>query len=117
LLRLLVDENIPKKLAILLKKLNVDITRLQDLGLRGISDKELINTANELRRTILTRDSDFTTPSLLSLVGNGVIYISYQPSRDEIPRLAKRIASIAKQLEPKPGLLIVIEHEHIEVYG
>ena len=117
MLRLLVDENILKKLAILLKKLNVDITRLQDLGLRGISDKELINTANELRRTILTRDSDFTMPSLLSLVRNGVIYISYQPSRDEIPSLAKRIASIAKQLEPKPGLLIVIEHEHIEVYG
>ena len=116
MLRLLVDENIPRKLATILKELNVDTIRLQDLDLRGISDKELINTANELRRTILTRDSDFTTPSLLSLARNGVIYISYQPSRGEISRLAKRIASIAKQLEPKSGLLVVIEHEHIEVY-
>ncbi len=117
MLRLLADENIPKKLAILLKKLNVDITRLQDLGLRGISDKELINTANGLGRTILTRDSDFTALSLLSLARNGIIYIAYQPSKDEIPRLAERIASIVKQLEPKPGLLVVIEYKHIEVYG
>ena len=116
MLRLLVDENIPRKLATILKELNVDTIRLQDLGLRGIGNKELINTANELGRTILTRDSDFTTSSLLSMVRNGVIYISYQPSRDEISRLAKRIASIIKQLEPKPGLLVVIEHEYIEVY-
>ena len=55
--------------------------------------------------------------SLLSLVRNGVNYISYQPSKNEISRLAERIASIANQLEPKPGLLIVIEHEYIEVYN
>ncbi len=117
MLKLLADENIPKKLAVLLKKLNVDIIRLQDLGLRGISDKELINTANKLERTILTRDSDFTTLSLLSLTKNGVIYIPHQPSKDEILRLAERIASITKQLEPKPGLLVVIEREHTEVYN
>jgi len=116
LLRLLADENIPKKLAFLLKKLNVDTIRLQDLGIRGISDNELINIANKLERTILTRDSDFTTSNLLSLARSGVIYIQYQPSKNEIPILAKRIASIAHQLEPKPGLLIIIGHEHIEVY-
>ena len=117
MLRLLADENIPRKLALLLKKLHVDVIRLQDLGLRGISDNELINTANELRRTILTRDSDFTTPNLLFSAKNGVIYISYQPSKDEIPKLAERIASIARQLEPKPRLLIIVEHEHTEIYS
>jgi len=116
LLRLLADENIPRRLATFLKQYSVDVVRLQDLGIRGISDKELVDTANELERTILTRDSDFTTPSLLSLARNGVIYISYQFSRDETPRLAKRIAFIVRQLEPKPRLLVVIEHEHIEVY-
>jgi len=116
LLKLLADENIPRRLVIFLKQYGVDVVRLQDLGIRGISDKELVDIANELERTILTRDSDFTTPSLLSLAGNGVIYISYQFSRDETPRLARRIASIVHQLEPKPRLLIVIEHEHIEVY-
>ncbi len=95
----------------------MDIIRIQDLGLRGIGDKELIDTANKLGRTILTRDSDFTTSNFLPLVRNGVIYISYQPSKNEIPMLAERIASIVKQLNPKPRLLIIIEHEHIEVYN
>ena len=65
----------------------------------------------------MTRDSDFTLPSLLSLIRYGVIYVSYQPSKNEIQKLAERIASIANQLEPKPGLLVVIKHEHIEIYG
>ncbi len=117
MLRLLADENIPKKLVLLLRKLGIDIIRLQDLNLRGIDDKEVINTSNRLERTILTRDSDFTLPSLLSLARNGVIYVSYQPSKDEIQRLAKRIASVAKQLESRPGLLVIIEREHLEVYG
>ncbi len=99
-----------------MRQKSIDVARLQDLGTRGISDKELVNTASKLGMTILTRDTDFTAPSLLSLAKNGVIYISYQPSKNEIPRLAERIASIANQLEPKPGLLMVIEHEYIEIY-
>ncbi len=101
-LKLLADENIPRKLAALLRRQGVDVVRLQDLGIRGVSDRELIDIANKLERTILTRDSDFTKPSLLSMTRNGVIYISYQPSKNEMPRLARRIASIANQLEPKP---------------
>jgi len=72
--------------------------------------------ANELGRTMPTRDSDFTTFSLLSLARNRVIYISYQPSKNEIPRLAERIASVIKQLQPKLGLFIVVERKYIEVY-
>ena len=61
----------------------------------GVSNRELIRIANELERTIVTRDSGLTTPRLLSLTKYGVIYISYQFSRDELPKLAERIASIA----------------------
>jgi len=68
LLKLLADENIPRRLVALLKQHGVDVVRLQDLDVRGISDKELVDIANKLERTILTRDLDFTTPSLLSLV-------------------------------------------------
>ena len=116
MLRLLADENIPKKLVTFLRRYGVDVARLQDLDIRGISDKELVKIANDLKRVILTRDADFTTPSLLSLIRYGVIYISYQSSKSEIQRLAERIASVANQLEPKPGLLVIIEHEYIEIY-
>ncbi len=116
MLKLLADENIPKKLVTLLRQRGVDIIRLQDLSIRGISDRELVNIANNLDRTILTRDADFTAPGLLSLMRSGVVYISYQPSKNETETLAKRIASIANQLKPKPGLLVIIRHEYIEVY-
>jgi len=33
-----------------------------------------------------------------------------------MPRLAKRMESIIRQLKPKPGLLVIIEYEYIEVY-
>lgn len=116
MLRLLADENVPRKLVISLRQQGVDVTRLQDLGTRGVSDKELSNIANELGRSILTRDADFTEPSLLPRILYGVIYISYQPTKREIRELAERITSIASQLEPKPGLLIIINHKHIEIY-
>jgi len=86
LLKLLADENIPRRLVALLKQHGVDVVRLQDLDVRGISDKELVDIANKLERTILTRDLDFITPSLLSLVKNGVIYVAYQFTRDERAR-------------------------------
>ena len=116
MLKLLADENISKRLVALLKEHGVDTVRLQELGTRGISDQELVRIANRLGRTILTRDSDFTAPHLLSPVKNGVVYISYQPSRNELARLAERIASVVRQLEPKTGLLVIVKHEHIEVY-
>ncbi len=116
MLRLLADENIPRKLVISLRQQGLDVTRLQDLGTRGVSDRELSNIANELGRSILTRDADFTEPSLLPRIMYGVIYISYQPTKREIQELAERITSIASKLEPKPGLLVIINHKHIEIY-
>ncbi|MEB3758249.1 MAG: DUF5615 family PIN-like protein [Desulfurococcales archaeon] len=103
MLRLLADENIPRKLVILLRQQGMDVTRLQDLGTRGVSDRELSNIANELGRSILTRDADFTEPSLLPRIMYGLIYIAYQPTKTEIQELAERITSIAGKLEPKPG--------------
>ena len=116
MLKLLADENIPRRLVILLKTRGVDIIRLQDLGARGVSNQELVRIANRLTRTILTRDFDFTMPYFLSLTRSRVIYISYQPSRNELLRLAERIASIVHQLEPKPGLLVIVGREYIEIH-
>ena len=115
MLTLLADENIPKKLALLLRGRGVDIIRLQDIGARGLGDRELIEISNRLGRAILTRDHDFTIPYFLSLAKNGVIYISYQPSKTEIMDLVDRIAALAKDYNPKPGLLIIISREYIEI--
>jgi predicted nuclease of predicted toxin-antitoxin system len=116
LLKLLADENVARRLVHLIREQGVDIIRLQDLGARGIDDRELVEISNRLGRAVLTRDHDFTLPYLLSLVKNGVVYISFQPSKNEIPKLAARIAAIADSYEPKPALLIVVGREHVEIY-
>ena len=77
MLKLPADENIPRRLVLSLKRQGVDAARLQDLGIRGISDRELVGVASRLGRTLLTRDADFTAPSLLSLARHGAVYISY----------------------------------------
>jgi len=116
LLRLLADENVPRRLVRLLQQHEVDIIRLQNLGTRGIDDKELVEVSNRLGRAILTRDHDFTMPHLSSLVKNGIIYILFQPSKNEIPEIAARIATITRNYEPKPALLIIIGRDYTEIY-
>ncbi|GBF09062.1 conserved hypothetical protein [Aeropyrum pernix] len=117
MLKLLADENIPKRLVRLLHERGVNVIRLQDLRARGISDREVIKIANRLGRVILTRDQDFTMPNLLSLVEFGVIYISYQPSKEEILDIADRIATLTKEYEPKPSLLVIVTRDYTEIYG
>ncbi len=91
MLRLLADENVPKRLVKALKDLGIDVVRLQDLGLRGISDKEVISLAKDLERTILTKDVDFSKAHLLRISEFGVIYIPYQPRKEEVLDVAARI--------------------------
>ena len=73
-------------------------------------------TGLKLKRTILTRGSDFIAPRLLKLARFGVVYIAYQPSPSGIPGLAKRIASLADKVEPKRGLLIIVDRHYTELY-
>ena len=72
--------------------------------------------SNRLGRAILTRDQDFTSPHLLSLVKNGVICISFQPLKNELSELAVRIANMVKSYQPRPAFLIIIGREHMEIY-
>lgn len=116
MLKLLADENIPRRLVRLLQERGVDIIRLQDLGARGVDDLEVVRIANRLGRAILTRDHDFALPHLLSLVESGVIYISYQPSKNDIPDVADRITALTRDYMPKPGLLIIIRRRYTEIY-
>jgi len=116
LLRLLADENVPRRLILLLREHRVGVIRLQDLGDNWVDDRELVEVSNRLGRAILTRDLVHTLPYLLPLVKNGVIHISFQPSKSEIPEHPARIAAIARNYEPKPALLIIIGREHTEIY-
>ncbi len=116
MLRLLADENVPKSLARMLRSRGVDIVRLQGLGARGISDWEVVNLANSLGRTLLTRDRDFTLPRMVTALRNGVIYLGFQPSRGELGVVAERLALLASRVMFRGSVLVVVGHGFLEFY-
>jgi predicted nuclease of predicted toxin-antitoxin system len=63
-LKLLADENVPWPLVKKLTEKEVDVVWIPAANYRGLSDEEVVNTANAADRTILTRDQDFTEKPL-----------------------------------------------------
>lgn len=65
-MRLLVDENISPRVAVLLRESGIDATHVFDHGLGGRSDVEVSEVAVRENRTIVSADSDFATLLALS---------------------------------------------------
>ena len=115
MLKLLADENIPKRLVRLLLERGLDVIRLIDLGKRGINDLEVIELANSQDRAILTRDSDYTQPQLLCKTEHGIVFIAYNPSKNELNSLAEMLATTLTAIKPKRCLLVIVRRRFIEV--
>jgi predicted nuclease of predicted toxin-antitoxin system len=59
MLKLLVDEDLPRSTAAMLKSLNIDALDLRDIGLKGAPDSEVFKYAQNEGRIIITRDVEF----------------------------------------------------------
>lgn len=57
--KFLLDADMPKSSADVIRSLGLDIVDVRDIGMRAAKDKELINYALESNRIIITRDMDF----------------------------------------------------------
>ena len=56
---LLADEHIPKTVVQRLDSYGIEVLHVEDIGMKGASDPELIKYALENNYSILTRDDDF----------------------------------------------------------
>ena len=56
---LLADEHIPRTVVQRLDSYGIEVLHVEDIGMKGASDPELINYALENNYSILTRDDDF----------------------------------------------------------
>lgn len=83
-MKLLVDENIPRKLIQLLKKESHDILDVYELGLKGASDKQIIVKARAENRIILTQDKDFTDLFYIEKDCFGIILLSFKQKQSKI---------------------------------
>ena len=59
MLKILVDEDMPRPTAALLKSLDIDALDVRDVGLRGSPDAEVFAYAQEHEMILISRDKEF----------------------------------------------------------
>ena len=59
MLKVLVDEDLPRSSAALLQSLGINTIDVRDVGLKGASDAEVFEYAQKEERIIITRDVEF----------------------------------------------------------
>jgi len=108
LIKLLADENISKKAVEVLKSKGIDITSVVDLS-QGLSDRAVIELANDENRVIITFDKDFGQFIYRErLKVAGLILLRFAPTSSE--NIAERIQHmLAQQISPKNKLIVVRE--------
>ena len=95
--------------------MNLDVLWVPETEYRGVSNSELLDLANELGRTLVTRDRDFLARHLVKKAKRGLIYIGEPVRRENIYRLAQNIAA-ALELLKKGKLIVIVTSVTIEVY-
>jgi predicted nuclease of predicted toxin-antitoxin system len=107
---LLADENIQAATVARLAARGKDIRSVQDEGLAGRSDSEILRHASEQGRVVLTHDSDFGRLAVLHgdpLVG--IVFV--RPghiSVDHVMATLAAVESLADDIEPP--FIVVAEH-------
>lgn len=71
-MRFLIDQQLPKRLAAVLRELGHDAMHVKDLGMTEASDIEISAKAIEFGATIVTKDDDFVK---LARIGPKVVWI------------------------------------------
>ena len=59
MLKVLVDEDLPRSTAALLQSLGINASDVRDVGLKGASDAQVFEYAQKESRIIITRDVEF----------------------------------------------------------
>lgn len=113
MIKLLADENIPKKTVDALKQGNVDITSVADSS-PGISDRAVIELANNENRIIITFDKDFGELIFRErLKVKGLILLRFTPISPE--HIAERIKHLLAQEVSIKNKTVAVSEDRIRV--
>lgn len=104
---ILLDEGVPRAVYRSLQAGGYDVSRIQDLAQRGISNGAVIELAFATSKALFTRDSDFLRLTRASQRRIKVVYLEAYP--DEPDKLAKHVgAFIGRCLELLKDCQVVI---------
>ena len=113
MIKLLADENIPKRTVQTLKQRDIDISSVLDSS-PGLSDRAVIELASRENRVIVTFDKDFGELIFKErLKVKGLILLRLAPTSPE--HIAERIEYILAQKIPIANKIIVVREDRIRV--
>jgi predicted nuclease of predicted toxin-antitoxin system len=79
-MRFLLDQDVYAITARFLTNAGHDVVLVVQLGLSQASDEEILRTAQEQNRILLTRDRDYGNLVFVRAIGSGVVYLRVSPS-------------------------------------
>lgn len=97
-IRFHLDENVPAAIAAGLRRLGIDVTRTQDVGLMGALDEDQAAWAFAEGRVIFTQDEDFLRIHAAGVEHAGIAYC-HQRARS-LGQIVGSLAEIWELLEP-----------------
>jgi predicted nuclease of predicted toxin-antitoxin system len=79
-MRLLLDQDVYAVTARFLVDAGYDVVLVAQIGLSQASDEEILRTAQEQNRILITRDRDYGNLVFVRAMGSGVIYLRILPT-------------------------------------
>ena len=100
MLRLLVDENLPRSLTTALREAGHEVWDIRELGLRGISDDQIFRQAQELGAALLSADKGFGNVLRFPPASHLGIVVVRLPSDMSVAELCRVVVGALQGLEP-----------------
>ncbi len=114
-LRILADENVSPQVVAFLRNHGIDVLDTKERGWQGKTDDELLETAYQEDRWVLTHDSDFGTLAIHEdKPYSGIIFLRI---RDLSPRNVVRVCNqlLHHDLDYSQRTLVVVEETRIRI--
>jgi predicted nuclease of predicted toxin-antitoxin system len=98
-MRLLLDQDVYAVTARFLVDAGYDVVLVAQIGLSQASDEEILRTAQEQNRILITRDRDYGNLVFVRAMGSGVIYLRILPTtvnnvHNELVRVMETYAEV-----------------------
>ena len=113
--RILADENISPKVVAFLRSQGIDVVDTKERGWQGKSDEELLETAYQENRWVLTHDSDFGSLAIHEDKPYwGVVFLRPRDLKpDNVVRVCNRL--LQQDVDVSQPTMVVVEEARIRI--
>lgn len=112
-MKLLLDQDVYAITARFVRDLGHDVVTASELGLSRATDQEILETAIEADRVVITRDRHFGALVFVRRIEAGVIYLRVQPSSIlDVHHELARVLSTYEEAELKRSFVVIEPGQH-----